>query len=251
MRRSQGSTTQAIFDQMLDRIRTGRWPVGTAIPSERSLIQEFGVSRIPLREALSMLRALGVLDTRQGRGSTIRNIDATVLGKLFPLMFNYQGQQTFRQVFELRLAVESRTAYLAAQRRNDDDVRRLQALADRYGRELDGGDTGVAAATDLEFHGAIAEATKNSLFPLLLKVLSGLVAYTLKEHGYSDVKRIQRARHAHESIAEAIEAQDAERARVEMEAHLRYSASRIIARDPFGADWEAAAPAPPIRPAGP
>ncbi|HBN77255.1 MAG TPA: hypothetical protein DD473_15865, partial [Planctomycetaceae bacterium] len=56
------STTSRLYEEMIQLIESGEWEVGGSIPSERTLMQQFQVSRIAVREALSMLRALGVLD---------------------------------------------------------------------------------------------------------------------------------------------------------------------------------------------
>src|SRR5687768_7710057 len=103
MSTTRTSTTEWLYTRMLERIQSGEWAVGSSIPSERTLMEEFGVSRVPLRESLSMLRALGVLDIGHGRCALVRRIDAGVLGHLFPLMLSMEGQQSFQQIFEVRL----------------------------------------------------------------------------------------------------------------------------------------------------
>ena len=80
-----------------------------------------------------------------------------------------------------------------------------------------------------------AATAKNPLFPLILRTLAGYVKFVQRESCYGDAVRVQRAVQSHESILEAIRWKDAERARVEMEAHLRYSSSRILrSRDSSG-----------------
>src|SRR5690606_4067522 len=88
------TATRGVFDAMFQNVSTGRWPVWTAIPSERTLIQDYGVSRIAVREALSMLRGLGVLGVGHGRRTVVRKIDSETFGQLFPLMLSSGGQQT-------------------------------------------------------------------------------------------------------------------------------------------------------------
>lgn len=221
------SATQGVFRKLLGRIESGEWGVGTTLPSERRLMEELGVSRVALREALSMLRALGALETRHGSGTTVRRIDAGVLAQLFPLMFRMEGQRSFEQVFELRLAIECRTARLAAQRRTEDDVRALNGLVLRF-REAQAQTLEEAVELDLAFHVRIAEATGNTLFAVLLRTLAPLVLYGMVESCKDDPVRRRRGLDSHEAIAEAIIDKDPDRAAVEMEAHLRYSASRII-----------------------
>ena len=213
---------------LLDRIRDGTWKAWSTIPSERELMAELGVSRIPLREAIAGLRALGVLHTRPNSGTVVRPVDADTVARLLPLIITLEGDRTFGQVFELRLAVESQTAFLAAQRRSDADVRALRDFVDRFRADLDA-DLEEAVETDLDFHVCIAKATQNPLFEVLMKTLAELVKHVQVESCKDDPVRRRRAFHSHEAIADAILARDAERARAEMEAHLRYSASRTLA----------------------
>jgi GntR family transcriptional repressor for pyruvate dehydrogenase complex len=220
---------------MLERIQTGQWPVGSSIPSERALMEEFGVSRVPIRESLSTLRALGVLDVGHGRCAVVKRIDMGALGRLFPLILSMEGQQSFHQIFEVRLALESQTAYLAAGRRSQQDVERLTELHQLYCRQVAAREP-QSLKTDLEFHIEIAAAAKNPLFPLILQALAEYVQFVQKESCLGDPVRVQRAVQSHESILESIRWQDAERARVEMEAHLRYSAGRILERSHAAAE---------------
>lgn len=222
------TSTQAIFKRMLGNVQSGVWEAGTRIPSERSLIEEFGVSRIAIREALSMLRGLGVVDVCHGRRTRVKAIDAATLSHLLPLMLIGGGQQTFDQVFEVRLALESQTATLAARRRTLEQLKRLDALLEEFREAMNDGGDKDAQVVDLEFHLEIARASANPLFPTLLEALAGFVSFAQKESCRSDPARGQRAVMAHESIVDAIRAEDADRARVEMESHLRYSMTRRI-----------------------
>jgi GntR family transcriptional repressor for pyruvate dehydrogenase complex len=229
----QQTATQSIFEQMLANINCGDWQVGASIPSERTLIQEFGVSRIAVREALSMLRGLGILDVSHGRRSMIRKVDAETFGQFFPLLLSGGGQRTFDQVFEVRIAIESRTAYLAAQNRSEQECQQLTQLAREFRDQMLAADP-RASESDLKFHLAVAKMTQNPLFATLLEALLGFVSFVQKESCKDDPKRGQRAISAHEAIAEAIAQQDAERAQVEMEAHLRFSATRrLAAKEPL------------------
>lgn len=218
-------TTQAIRETILARIRCGQWAAGTRLPSERELMAELRVSRIPLREAIAGLRALGVVHTRAGSGTRVQRVDAHTVAQLLPLLVTLEGERTFGQVFELRLAIESQTAALAALRHTDLDARSLRTCVDRLRADLDA-TLDEAVDTDLDFHVAISRATQNPLFEVLMCTLAELVKHVQVESCKDDPVRRRRAFDAHQAIAEAILARDADRARAEMEAHLRYSASR-------------------------
>ena len=237
------STTDMLFDQMLERIQSGQWSPGTMIPSERSLIEEFGVSRLALREALSRLRALGILEIRHGKGSTVRRMDIGLLGRLFPLMVSLEGEQSFQHIFEVRIGLESRTAYLAAQRRSDADLLVLEDLLEQFRRCTTALDESVEV--DLRFHIEIARATGNPLFPLMLQAVSGFVTYVQTLSCRDNPTTRERALHYHESILLAIRQKDAEHARAEMEAHLRASAARILSSGVLG-NHDRTAPLPTL-----
>src|SRR5262249_37695369 len=136
MKKKKGVATGGLRDEMLRRIRSGEWAVGSEIPSERELMAEFHVSRIPLREALAGLPAIGVLATPPGRGTRVRRVDAHAVAQLLPLIVTLEGERTFRQVFDLRLAVESQTAALAARHHTDADARSLRAILARLRADL-------------------------------------------------------------------------------------------------------------------
>lgn len=216
---------------LLERVRSGQWPAGMEIPSERALIRELGVSRIPLREALSGLRTLGVLETRAGSGTRVKKVDAETVARLMPLLVTLDGRRTFAQVFEMRVAIEGQTAALAAERHTPEDARVLRELAAKFRSDLEQG-LETAIETDLAFHVRIAEATGNPLFGVLMRTLAELVRHVQVASCKDDPERRRRAVMSHEAIAEAILARDPARARVEMEAHLRYSASRMLGDKP-------------------
>lgn len=227
MKKSTSGTTDSIRETLLGRIRSGQWPPGSALPSERELMQEFKVSRIPLREAIAGLRALGVLHTRPGSGTRVCRVDAKTVAQLLPLIVTLEGERTFAQVFELRLAIESETAALAARHHTDMDARSLRQLLSQFKADLES-ELEEAAGTDLDFHVAIARATQNPLFEVLMRTLAVLIQHVQVQSCKNDPLRRRRAVDAHEAIVEAILARDADRARAEMEAHLRTSASRRL-----------------------
>lgn len=227
MENNQKLAAKVLFEKILDHVRSGIWPVGSAIPSERTLVSQFNVSRITVREALSMLRALGIINTSQGKRSIVSTLDSNIICKLFPLMMSLQGEKTYEQIFEVRLAIESRTAYLAAVNRTENDIIQIKSILEKLRTDTQE-NFEQSIQTDLQFHIQIAKATQNPLFPALLDAISGFVTYVqvLSCRG-NPVKR-ERAMHFHEAIANAIIDGDPERARVEMESHLRGSADKML-----------------------
>jgi GntR family transcriptional repressor for pyruvate dehydrogenase complex len=224
MARKPESTVELLFEKMLARIRSGQWPVGAPIPSERLLMKEFGVSRIPVRESLSMMRALGIIETHHGSSPTVQKMNSEILGQIFPLILSLEDEQTYEYVFEIRLALESRTAYLAALNRTKDDLQSLEKLLELVRDHIEN-DLEASAEADLAFHIQIAEATKNPLFPLILKLISSFVTYAQILSCKDNTVKRHRALELHQLIVEAIRDKDADGARIQMESHLRSSAN--------------------------
>ncbi len=213
------STTSRLYEEMIHLIESGQWEVGGPIPSERTLMTQFGVSRIAVRESLSMLRALGVLDISHGRSTTVRKMNSETLAKLFPLMLSMEGEQSLVHVFEVRLGLELQTARLAAQKRTADDLNRLTDLAARF--DSFDTDTPESIESDHQFHVQIAKSTGNPLFWVLLNVLGSYVKYSQRESGKHNPEQHHRASTAHHEILDAITDRDPQRAQFCMERHLR------------------------------
>ncbi len=215
----QKGTTARLFDDMLHLIESGEWAVNEAIPSERTLMKEFGVSRIAVRESLSMLKALGVLNISHGKSTTVCKMSSETLAKLFPLMLSMEGKQSLRHVFEVRLGLELQTARLAARKRTTEDINRLTALVKRFDSYEN--DTPESIEADHQFHVQIAKATGNPLFWVLLNILGSYVKFAQRESGKSDPEQHRRASQAHHAILQAISECDPDKSQREMEKHLR------------------------------
>jgi DNA-binding FadR family transcriptional regulator len=225
------SLADNLFHNMLERIQSGEWSPGTVLPGQRKLVEEFGVSGVPLREALSMLKSWGVLEVRQGRKSVIRRMDPDVLQSLLPLAFSLEDKRSFRQICELRLALEPKAAALATEHMGDTALAKLRELTQRM-RETSEKGGEEFFNSDLAFHLHIAESTGNPLFLLVLRAISGIVIEVQSIGCGHDKKRREMAIWSHELIIDAIEHRDSRRASVEMEAHLRYTINHDPSQPP-------------------
>jgi DNA-binding FadR family transcriptional regulator len=186
---------------------------------------------VPVREALSMLKTLGILNIRHGHKTEVRRMDTEVLQQLLPLAFHLEGEQSFRQISELRLGIEPQAASMVAQRRTQADVDALAELTCQMRAHLES-DIPAFFAADFAFHVRIAEATGNPFFVLLMKTFSSYVSHVQTWGCSQSSERRLRAVFSHLSIVEAIEANDPQRAFAEMESHLRYSATHYASNQP-------------------
>jgi DNA-binding FadR family transcriptional regulator len=221
------SLAQGLVDALSERIRDGRLPPATRLPTEGRLMAEFGVSRTVVREALSRLQASGLVQTRHGIGSFVVGADD---GKGFRI--GPQQLETLRDVIavlELRIGVETEAASLAAQRRTADNLALMRRALDEIAQAVDEGRDAVAA--DYRFHREIARATQNEHFAGLLATLGQKIIprARLDASGPPDAERLaylRRVNAEHESIYDAIAAGDAAAARAAMRTHLANSRER-------------------------
>ncbi|PXW97571.1 GntR family transcriptional regulator [Sphaerotilus hippei] len=227
LRRRPRSLALDLVASLGERIRNGKLAVGDKLPTEAAIMGEFGVSRTVVREALSQLQAGGLVETRHGIGTFVRSLGETPGFRITPEQLG-----TLRDVvavLELRIGLETEAAALAASRRSEANIAALrQALDDLVQAQEDGRS---AVGSDFQFHLEIARATQNSHFTELMGTLGRTIiprarlepGEALNEEGRLYLRRINSE---HESIFDAIVAQDPDAARAAMRTHLVNSRER-------------------------
>ncbi|QGJ72033.1 Hypothetical protein PBC10988_37480 [Planctomycetales bacterium 10988] len=215
------TTSERIFEQLLERIRSQEWKIGETIPSERILVQELGVSRIVLREALSQLRALGLLETSHGRGSQIQAIDPSLVGQLVPLMVRTSDSSLFSEVAQVRLTLEPTIAEVAALHRTEEDLEKLHQAALQFQEEsfLEHQTPEKIRTLDHRFHRCLAESAHHQLFGLFSRILLDLEPIP-EENSPRSPKQLRRACEDHFAIVNALESKNAPLAKSLLLTHL-------------------------------
>ena len=197
-----------LVDQAAARFRTevvsGRWPVGERIPTEAELAATFGIGRNTVREAVQSLVHAGLLRREQGRGTYVIS-SSELTGSLERQLAG--GSR--RHYLELRLALDSTAASLAAQHRTDDDVALLRRLRDLREAAWDSPDVDARAAADLALHRAVVAATHNPLYLQLYESMLEVFARHMREDEGADEESAHRL---HDELVEAVEARDPDRA---------------------------------------
>ena len=223
--------SEQLADALVVSIREGQLKPGQRLPTEAALVERFGVSRTVVREALSRLKTLGLLESRQGSGAFIRQPDRREAERL--VLTPDGSVAAVLQMVEVRRALEAEAAALAAARRTARSVKQIKAAMHTIDKAVAAGGDGVAE--DVAFHAAIAQAAGN---PYLLATLAYLNQFLL------DATRVTRAneatrddlaeqvRHEHAAVVAAIEAGDVAAARLAGAAHMVNAAERIGRADP-------------------
>jgi GntR family transcriptional repressor for pyruvate dehydrogenase complex len=218
----RANVKEQIFAQLRDQIVAGAWPPGSKIPSQNELTRKLGVSRVSLREAVHMLASLGLLESRQGGGTFVKEYSGEILfSPLFP-MIALDTTDLFN-VLEYRRIVEKGTAALVAEKAGEKEIDDLEAA---YREMLHRKENLHAfARADLDFHLALARATGN---PIIIKVnniiesvLSASMDRIVSSLGVSDGLTF------HRRILNAIKAHNAGLAESLMEEHLLRTVRRL------------------------
>ena len=226
-RRRPRSLAHDVVDSLGGRIREGALSPGEKLPTEAAIMEEFGVSRTVVREAISRLQAAGLVETRHGVGTFVVGLGE---GSTFRISPEQLGTlQDVIEVLELRIGVETESAALAAARRTPENLQALRNALKAFITAVE--EARDAVGPDFQFHLEIARATQNHHFVDLMGTLGGMMIprARLEPAGPLTPERqayLRRVNSEHENIVDAIAQQDPEAARAAMRTHLANSRER-------------------------
>lgn len=210
-----------VFEQLRELIFRGEMKPGEQIMPERELSEAFKVSRTSVRDAISKLVVMGLLEQRQGQGTFVRSPDSL---KKNPLAVAMETQDaSLEDLLEVRMGMECTAAYLAASRANENDIHFLEKSIQDMTVEVESGRLGTEA--DVSFHMAIAYASKNPLQVYIMKELFDILFVGIKENLaalYEHPDNIDLIIRQHTEIYKAIESRDPEAARQCMQRHINF-----------------------------
>ncbi len=211
-----------IADQIKDLIRRGVFPEGSQLPPERELAEQLKVSRASLREALSALQILGLVESRPGQGTFICTGASSALLSSDSSWLYHDLESPFT-ILQARKVTEPSIAALAAQQRSEAALKHLQEILDLVGCYPS--DACVFYEGDRKFHLAIAEATENPVLLRMMSIIHDLMGQKLwltlmMDSVMATPGRWQQAVLEHMNVYKAIEAQDAASAAARMKKHL-------------------------------
>lgn len=195
---------------------------GDALPKEQELADALGVSRNVVREALSRLRMLGMIETKKKRGMVLAQPD--ILGSfervLDPLIL---GEETLQDIFELRLVLEMGLADLIFLRKTDDDIRELEEIVKK---EVNQVQKPFLVKNEIAFHGKLYQMTGNKTYlrfqSMLLPIFEYVLDYEIKTNGKVEVGKV-----THRDLVQLLKTGNAEDFRQGMKEHLRPHFSRL------------------------
>ncbi len=219
------SVRAQVFAQMKHQILTGVWSPGSRIPSENQLSKLLGVSRISVREALQKMVALDLLESRQGDGTFVRRLQADQrMNPLIPMML--LSRHDIIDVLEYRRIIETGIMPLVVERATEEDVAELDALLKKMRRGRHSLED--FAASDLEFHLALARMTRNPVIIKITGVIRDLLSASMVD--IVDTLGVDLGLHYHAQILEAVRSHDQVRAQKLMGEHIKATADGMSRR---------------------
>lgn len=216
------SISNEVLDQIKDQIISGEWAPGTKIPGEIELTQMFGVSRISVREAIHRLVGMGVLTVRRGEGTFVTEmLPQEYFNSLLPMLM-IEGASLL-EILEFRAIIEIQSARLAALRADEEDIKRMEEILKRM--EQNQNDFGKFALEDLNFHTAIALATRNKVLIKVNAIIHDMLKTAMEE--IVNVSGSKGGLYYHSRLLEAIRNRDDKTAAEIMQVHIDVTIERI------------------------
>lgn len=226
---------QEVLDRLMKRIRSGDIPPGAQLPSERELMEEYGVGRPAVREALQTLERSGIVEIAHGeRARVVVPTAARLIGQVAGGAMHLLRSQpdSLEHLKDARLFLETGMARLAAERATAADIARLREAVARHRASLT--DLETFMELDMVFHRELAMVSGNPIFPAIVEALfrwaGEYYQAMVRAPGVEDLTLAE-----HERIVEAIAQHDPEAADQAMRAHLtRASQLYKTTREPAG-----------------
>ncbi|QPC81328.1 FadR family transcriptional regulator [Phototrophicus methaneseepsis] len=218
----RGGIVDDIIEIIKQALITDELKPGQRLPSEMELMEQFGVSRNSLREAIKMLDALGVVDVRRGDGTYIASESSS--RNLRPLIFAMLLKtNATKDLVELRTLTEVGYCQLAGSNGTEEDFKMIESAATAWEAEAlkEERDYDLLIQLDLQFHQSIIRATHNELVILLADTVEEMFFHTVRDaHTQDEVIRF--GVEGHRKIAEVLKTRDSDRIRDVVTYSLKY-----------------------------
>lgn len=216
---------EAVLEQLKDLIRARQLAPGDRLPPERELAESLAVSRSSLREALRLLEALGVVESKPGGGTVLQQPRLDIVFQSLGA-FLYLDEVTNVELFQVRRVLEGLAVQLAATRAQPEDLVEMQRWLDILLEETD---VPTLANADFQYHRALVLAAGHSLLRTVWEFFSGLISESMEitRHRLFAPQWLAALAGQHRLIYEAIANRDATSAERAMVAHLTFAEEHL------------------------
>ncbi|MGC9529627.1 MAG: FadR/GntR family transcriptional regulator [Candidatus Bipolaricaulaceae bacterium] len=220
--------SEHVVEQILSAIRRGDYQIGDKLPPEEEIAEMIGVSRPSVREALGALRLVGILETKIGDGTYIKNDTWVKRGGIdieTKLISMLESEEDPFAALESRRALETGLLAYAVERRGREDLEEMESALRRILGSIEAKRYDDLLRADRDFHLAIARASQNSVLIRTLTSLFDIMERSLwprmkKELLQAGQRHLEETRRSHRELYQAIRAKDKARAIQIMERHF-------------------------------
>ena len=213
------SLPDRVAEQLTEAIVSRQLRAGDRLPSERELCKKFKVSRTVVREAVRSLAAQGLVGVTSGRGIEVNEINGGTIAASMNLLVRSHEDFDYGQVHDVRHALETLTAGLAAKCARPEDLKRMNALCTEHERCLEARNISGASEADFQFHRELARASGNEFLLAVLDSISGVLR-EVRTQAIAEPNVGEEGLRAHRRILKAVSSGNSEAARTAMAEHL-------------------------------
>jgi DNA-binding FadR family transcriptional regulator len=219
--RRPANLAKAVTEELVRRVVRGDYPPGSTLPAEHALCATFSVSRTVIREAVKVLQEKGLVQIRQGSGTTVLPSTSWNLLDEAVLAETIEDDATLGILDDLvvtRRLLESDMAHVAARAADDEAIARMRELVDRMDELMD--DPASYHEHDRAFHDTVMRASGNRIARAVVRSLESQVINTASYMGRTERAMCEASNRGHRRICERIAARDPEGAAEAMFAHI-------------------------------
>lgn len=225
MKIERTSLSDRVAEELQAMIRSAEYQVGDKLPTEGELMEKFSVSRITIREAVRKLRTMGLLEVRQGDGTFVKELTPTSFMKPLLSMLTLD-KKNLRDIFEVRLVIECKSAELAAQRAEEEALRNMQTYLNRMDTAIAEGNREHYNEADMLFHYEILKSSGNQIILAIGDMIVSMIRDSISA-SISPPNALANSITMHKKIYTAISQKDPAEAVAAMKQHLEGGASYI------------------------
>lgn len=212
----QSSITDEVVKQIIRLIKEGKLKPGDKLPNEIELMKDLNVGRSTIREAKRVLTSKQLLESHQGRGTFIREIEFDEILDQDVLDVLFMNDNILEPLYETREILETETSVLAAKRAEDTDIKKIEEALQRMKKSEN--ETELYER-GLKFHMSIAKASRN---PVLIQIYFIVLNSLRNNQRFIYEVNISEEINIHSQILDAIKKHDIDQTRAIMKEHFDY-----------------------------
>jgi GntR family transcriptional repressor for pyruvate dehydrogenase complex len=213
-----------IAEKIRENIINGKLKPGEKLPPHEVLCQDWGVSRVSLRDALKKLANIGLIEIHHGRGTFVSTGNKVPFERQLQFLTPLD-QETIFELMESRKVIETSLARFAAERYRDDEIKELKFHLEEMRMTIQDDDSLKFAISDFHFHKTIGKLAKNKILLMMLENVQDLIREQQREMFAYELergnRRIDKSFEEHEEIYQMIEENKPDEAADKMLKHIQ------------------------------